>query len=541
MDIDTDLCYRSSMQYFTENKPRSIFWILALAGTCLAVGATTITDFDLWWHLKTGEIIWLWRQIPKFDIFSYTASGNAWVNHEWLFQIVTWLLYSKIGVGALVCLKLSITILLTVCLFKTFEFLTNSKSAALWGCLIVIYGSADRVLERPHLFSLFFIAFYCLSLHRFSRNLTKTLWVIPIIQVLWSNIHGGAIFGCELIIAFTIGETIQYFFSGPTPLAKNKLHHLWTISAASVLALCINPSGIDILFFSASHLNMQAILENTQEWLPVLDPRFDGIIPQIIFRVALLTALISYIVNRKRVRLSHLCLTVLTAILITHGKRFTPDFLIVNLPIVFFNLKETAKRVPLSSNAGYSHAWGHILAITLISILFVVGGVPATISGDRIDRMGFVVDKKFVPKNLVDFLDDNNIHGRVFNEMGIGGYLIFRRWPNELVFIDGRTPVYGDNFYHNFIDVFYRAANFEEMANHYNFDYMVFKADQAWNLRYFHKYIWENPQWKLIYAVPDEGLIYVRNISKYQDLITKFELKEHPIVGAMERMEKTKK
>ena len=193
------------------------------------------------------------------------------------------------------------------------------------------------------------------------------------------------------------------------------------------------------------------------------------------------------------------------------------------------------KRFPLSPNAGYSHAWGHILTITLISTLFVVGGVPATITGEKIDRMGFFVDEKFIPTKLVGFLEDNNIHGRVLNEMGLGGYLIFRRWPNERVFIDGRTPVYGDNFYRNFVDAFYRAANFDEMKNHYNFDYMVFKADQAWNLRYFHKYIWENKDWKLIYAEPDEGLIYVRNIPKYQNLIAKFPIQEHPIVGAMER------
>ena len=34
-------------------------------------------DPDMWWHLKTGEIIWTTHHIPTTDIFSYTTNHHA--------------------------------------------------------------------------------------------------------------------------------------------------------------------------------------------------------------------------------------------------------------------------------------------------------------------------------------------------------------------------------------------------------------------------------------------------------------------------------
>src|ERR1700682_2251702 len=44
-------------------------------------------DPDLWWHLKTGEIIWSNRAIPRTDLLSFTTGQNSWVPSEWLSQL----------------------------------------------------------------------------------------------------------------------------------------------------------------------------------------------------------------------------------------------------------------------------------------------------------------------------------------------------------------------------------------------------------------------------------------------------------------------
>lgn len=491
-------------------------------------------DYDLWWHLKTGEIIWLWKQIPAFDIFSYSAPGAPWVNHEWLFQVIAWLSYNNLGIASMTGFKLLFTGLIALVAFRTFKLFSGSNSASLWGTLVLIWITADRILERPHLFSIFFIMYFCLRLHQFVAGKRNNLWELPLIQMAWVNIHGGGIFGPQMLVAFTFGEWLMGRFDIGMALPRERMRHLILITFACIAAALINPSGIDILLFSAGHLQMKTILAHTQEWLPVLDPRLDWIISMFMLRVVIVTTLLSYIVNRKKARLSHLFLTVLTGLLILNGKRFAPDFIIVNMPLIYYNLRDFAKQIPISKNAGHLHAWGNILAIFLISTTVARDGLPVTLKGERASPMGIGTIEEYTPSAMIDFLDEEDIHGRVFNEMALGGYLIFRRWPRDLVFLDGRTPVYGDDFYREFIDSFYLSQNFDKLDRRYQFDYIVFRAGTAREIYNFHKYIWENPDWRLIYANSAEGLVYVRNLPKFKKQIEKLAFKRNPLIEAVE-------
>src|SRR6266576_2463122 len=59
-----------------------------------------LNDPDLWWHLKTGEIIWNTHQIPRTDLFSFTTNNHEWIAHEWLSQVaiyVSWRLGGYAG------------------------------------------------------------------------------------------------------------------------------------------------------------------------------------------------------------------------------------------------------------------------------------------------------------------------------------------------------------------------------------------------------------------------------------------------------------
>jgi len=47
-----------------------------------------------------------------------------------------------------------------------------------------------------------------------------------------------------------------------------------------------------------------------------------------------------------------------------------------------------------------------------------------------------------VPVFAADFIEQNKITGPLFNLYNEGGYLIWRLWPKERVFIDGRSEVY---------------------------------------------------------------------------------------------------
>ncbi|MFA4875582.1 MAG: hypothetical protein WC690_09625, partial [bacterium] len=124
-----------------------------------------------------------------------------------------------------------------------------------------------------------------------------------------------------------------------------------------------------------------------------------------------------------------------------------------------------------------------------------------------------------------------------FNEMSSGAYLIFRRWPGERVFIDGRTPVYGDQFYKEVVEVLRNARNFEDLDRRYRFDYLVFTTGSALREEDFQRYLWQNREWKLVYSNID-GVVYLRDEPKFRDLIRKLELKHNPIIEFFDQQRK---
>ncbi|HQL42253.1 MAG TPA: hypothetical protein PLO93_08175, partial [Candidatus Omnitrophota bacterium] len=53
-----------------------------LIGLVVFLSNFEVTDFDLWLHLKTGEVIVEQGFIPIKDIFSCTMAGQPWNNHS---------------------------------------------------------------------------------------------------------------------------------------------------------------------------------------------------------------------------------------------------------------------------------------------------------------------------------------------------------------------------------------------------------------------------------------------------------------------------
>ena len=90
------------------NVARWAGWLLP-AVTLLLVAILSIYPRgvnDLWWQLKTGELIWTGRSVPRSDVFSHTAAGQPWHVQEWLAELLIFALYRGICPGALVAYKI---------------------------------------------------------------------------------------------------------------------------------------------------------------------------------------------------------------------------------------------------------------------------------------------------------------------------------------------------------------------------------------------------------------------------------------------------
>jgi len=523
------------MSRFREQRPSALLYALPLAAMTVCVGAVRLAGHDTWWHLATGWVITQLGTIPRYDIFSFTAFGRPWVNHQWLYQALMWTVYDHLGVAGLVLMKVALFGATTWIAFRTVTYLARSRDLALWATMFLLWGTANRALDRPYLIIMPMLAVYLLILHRYARHGSRWIWALPFLQIIWINCHGGGMLGAIVVFCFAAGETMQALLprrlGGPEPIGRARIRRLWIAGLACLAACTINPWGADIFTYYFNLSQMSFALSRTLEWLPPLTPKTTDAIPPYLFLVSAAATLFSYALNAKRVRISHLAISAFTVMLLLRGNRFGPEMMIANLPLLALNL---STRYPALSSQRYASSWISAGAATALAATMLIIGVPTSLRSAPVNRMGLAPAKRFAPSRMVDFLEYHDIRGRGFNEMLLGGYLIFRRWPQELVFYDGRSPVFGEELFRQHLEALYLAQNLNSLIYRYEFDYLVFSAQKALNNRRLHQYLWEDPDWHLVYGM-DDGYIYLRDVPKFKERIEKLGLKKHPIIEHMKR------
>src|SRR2546422_3908095 len=90
-------------------------WLLFTAIFSLA--AVPPLDPDLWWHLANGRLIITTGMIPHVDLYSFSAAGQPWVMHEWLADLMMYLLYQLGGLPLLVAISAGVGAAGAICLY----------------------------------------------------------------------------------------------------------------------------------------------------------------------------------------------------------------------------------------------------------------------------------------------------------------------------------------------------------------------------------------------------------------------------------------
>jgi len=121
---------------------------------------------DVWWHLKSGQIITEARSLPETDVFTIEGDQYEWVNHEWLAQVIFYGVF-QVGNESFRVLTVFKTLLLAIALLILYYFLykdTNRNPVIpLFACLWALWLSKHTIYIRPPMFTyIFFILFHIL-------------------------------------------------------------------------------------------------------------------------------------------------------------------------------------------------------------------------------------------------------------------------------------------------------------------------------------------------------------------------------------------
>lgn len=163
-----------------------------LLGTVALASALSPMQNDTWWHLRAGADMWASRRVLLTDIYSHTANGAFWPNHEWLSDVVFYGLYRA---GGLPLVSLSAAAVIVAAWGITWRLTAGSPLRRFLMIAPVLVPASLHWEPRPHAFSLLLLmTIVLLILNR------SYLW-LPLVFWVWANCHGGVLLGFVILVA----------------------------------------------------------------------------------------------------------------------------------------------------------------------------------------------------------------------------------------------------------------------------------------------------------------------------------------------------
>lgn len=396
---------------------------------------------DFYWHLKTGEYIINNNKIPHTGIFSYYAMSNhlTWISHEWLFEVIIYLYQSLFSnYGAIIYVIFSL-IILSFLLWKLNQenFIKYPFYTIIWAVVSMLI-LANKILPRPHLISyILFIVTILIAFEIQKKKKNKIIFLIPIISILWSNIHGGSSNLSYIIYGIFLLDSIR---RKDKELSKKYL----IMVILSISAIVINPHGIKMIFYPYQNMTYKVMLSCIDEWQRLNIFSIDGIF-YLLFIVSIIYILFK---NRKQISLLPIFLISIFTLLAIKSTRFMPYLLIVATSIIpnyFQTSKFKIDIVPIFIFV--------VLIFIVLSITFVI---PQT-------NNSF----KKISDNMIQYLKEKE-NLVLYNSYNLGSYLIYKDIP---VFIDSRADIYINS---NFSDVCQIEKGYQpDLLEKYNFNTLI--------------------------------------------------------------------
>jgi hypothetical protein len=473
-------------------------YVLPTLGDCvfisIFVGALLLgsrmlnTDSDLGRHLTLGNYILETSSIPVRDILSFTKPGESRPPYEWLSQVAFALagrILSFDGVVILTALVIALTFLVV---YR--DGLERSGAPILAALFTTLAGVASSLhwLTRPHVFSLLLFAMWMRGLERIRTQAKFSTWVLPFLMVIWANTHGGFVVGLLAWGAYTAGwlwETLRH----PAKRAAGK--KLLLAGATSLLASVVTPD---------LWRNWEAVLQNRSAY--ILERTVETMPPQLAapgtwpFLVLLMLTAVLFVRRRHQLIPAHAFLLGAIAAMSLAVARNIPFFAIAAAPILTAGLAQSLAGQERWVNLEAAFSRIEAGARGFLWALLVVAGVVGWISYHRAATQDSIYhfDARLFPVAAANWLELHPVQGRMFNDFNWGGYLLYRLWPQQRVFIDSQSDFYGEELTRQYEQVVLGQPGWQGTLDRYGIKWIIVpptsglsqqvRQDSSWELLY---------------------------------------------------------
>jgi len=469
-------------------------FVVILALGLFTMAARSVTDPDVWWHLRTGQLIVQTHKVFHTDPYSFTRFGQPWVDHEWLSQVLIFGLYRLAGWGGLIVgfgavIAAAFLVVFLRCPGRPYL----AGVITLWGA----FASVPSWGVRPQMLTLLLASVLLLILER-SYQHPKLLWWTPALMLLWVNLHAGYALGIALMALFLVGDALDAGFGfvvfdskdASQPAARFRALALAMVVCVAVVPL--NPYGVAMYAYPLQTLRSRAMQNYIGEWLSpdFHQHRYLPTLAMILATVALPA------LSPRRLRPREVLLLLVTTYAALRSVRHIPIYALVAIPILSAMtlawLQEHCvakglewKRTPMTP----SKTW--VNAVLLAGFLVFM-----------VARVGYVThhqaetEAKELPAATVSFIAAQRPPAPLLNHYNWGGYFVWRLYPEYRVYIDGRADLYGDAFMDDLATTYYlKGDSWRSAFDKWGIRTVVLPPDAplVTALRGF-------PDWKTIYA-----------------------------------------
>jgi tetratricopeptide (TPR) repeat protein len=194
--------------------------------------------------------------------------------------------------------------------------------------------------------------------------------------------------------------------------------------------------------------------------------------------------------------------------------RAIPYFVLAALPFLALALAQLAEHLSTGAPARSPRritqlgvlACFALLTLSIVDQAFLTRRFPP----------GFGVAPHVFPEQAGAFLERHRLDGRVFNSYQFGGYLMWRRWPANQMFIDGRYDaiLFDEELLELYAQAHHAAAVLDRLAEKYDIEILLLDADRESRV----EHLQDNPSWSRVYWDP-VAEVYVRRGGRFADFV----------------------
>ncbi len=461
-------------------------------------------DAGIGWHIRTGQLILATHEIPRTDPFSSTMTGKPWFAWEWLYDIIVGGLDSAMRLNGVVWFN---AVVIAAVFAGAFQWLMKRGANVLVSVILVllaISASMIHFLARPHVVSWLFTFAWFAILDRSERDAfsgctrrSRSLWILPLLMLVWVNLHGGWVFGFILLGIYWLSAGWTWWRTKPGRIedallriaAARRARELLWVAIFSAATSLVNPYGWKLHRHVLAYLSNRFLMSHIQEFQ---SPDFHGW-AQRCFLAVLLMVVVALAVRERKLRPSELLVVLFSVYSGLYAARNIPVASILLVMITGPILCSTRSlgffgRIGILQSTLRGHIWPVIATIFTFAVALHSGMVGS------VKLMDSHFDSSRMPAAAIDYIEQHNLRGPVLSTDFWGGYSVYRLYPRDQVVVDDRHDLYGEAFFKSYLNMYRGEEGWQEFLQGHRAGCLLFPRRAA-----ITNLLLENQNWKPVY------------------------------------------